>query len=181
MILNNRVVEARADEYFRQGISNGVEGLCCGLVGVLGAISSGYGGFLLAFTSCEMPDKGTLSGREVTFEFSLFARHGRIVPPGKRSVIRVIGTWEQNGSKTTVKWEQIEGRQVSKRSRINGDFAEVWSGRWESNPRPKPILNLVQIRRIANSPRLGNCNPSFLASPPPKFRNPRYKPFLATE
>ena len=26
---------------------------------------------------------------------------------------------------------------MSKGSRINGNFADLWSGRWESNPRPK--------------------------------------------
>src|SRR5713101_2892466 len=34
-------------------------------------------------------------------------------------------------------WAQIEGWLVSKGSRINVNFAVFWSGRWESNPRPK--------------------------------------------
>jgi hypothetical protein len=43
------------------------------------------------------------------------------------------------GAKLGVKWAQIEGCQVSKGSRINRDFADFWSGRWESNPHPKLV------------------------------------------
>jgi hypothetical protein len=45
--------------------------------------------------------------------------------------------WAQNGRKTTFKWAQIEGQRVSKGSRINRNFAKVWSGRRESNPYPR--------------------------------------------
>jgi hypothetical protein len=41
--------------------------------------------------------------------------------------------WAQN----LALWAQIEGWLVSKGSRINVNFAVFWSGRWESNPRPK--------------------------------------------
>jgi hypothetical protein len=41
--------------------------------------------------------------------------------------------WAQNPAF----WGQIEGWPVSKGSRINVNFAVFWSGRWESNPRPK--------------------------------------------
>src|SRR5674476_414143 len=41
------------------------------------------------------------------------------------------------GAKPRIKLAQIERWLVSKGSRINGDFADFWSGRWESNPRPK--------------------------------------------
>jgi|SRR5215469_16719621 len=43
----------------------------------------------------------------------------------------------QNGRKTPAFRAQIEGCLVSKGSRINVNFADFWSGRWESNPRPK--------------------------------------------
>jgi hypothetical protein len=46
-------------------------------------------------------------------------------------------TWAQNGRKTLAFWAQIGGWPVSKGSRINVNFADLWSGRWESNPRPK--------------------------------------------
>jgi hypothetical protein len=57
-------------------------------------------------------------------------------------------TWAQNGRKTTVKWAQIEGCRVSKGSRISVNFAESWSGRWESNPRPRlgnPATTFLQF------------------------------------
>jgi hypothetical protein len=48
-------------------------------------------------------------------------------------------TWAQNGRKTPAFWAQIKGWLVSKGSRINVNFADFWSGRWESNPRPKLV------------------------------------------
>ena len=53
-------------------------------------------------------------------------------------------SWAQLGRKTTPGWAQIEESKVSKDSRINRNFADCWSGRWESNPRPK----LGKLRRI---------------------------------
>jgi hypothetical protein len=49
----------------------------------------------------------------------------------------VLRFWAQNGRKTPPIWAQIGGWLVSKGSRINMNFAGLWSGRWESNPRPK--------------------------------------------
>jgi hypothetical protein len=49
---------------------------------------------------------------------------------------------------------------VSKGSRINSNFAESWSGRWESNPRPK-LGKLILKREKA---RIGG-NFVFLAVP----------------
>src|ERR1700745_3380875 len=45
--------------------------------------------------------------------------------------------WAQNGRKTGPLGAQNGLWLVSKGSRINRNFAESWSGRWESNPRPK--------------------------------------------
>jgi hypothetical protein len=57
---------------------------------------------------------------------------------------------------------------VSKDSRINVNFAEGWSGRWESNPRPKlgtdtsdlepeqELRNAVREIKLAKSPRMGS-------------------------
>jgi hypothetical protein len=50
--------------------------------------------------------------------------------------LRAKKSWAQNGRKTRVKWAQIEGREVSKGNRINGNFAEGWGERWDLNPRP---------------------------------------------
>src|ERR1700683_3012969 len=50
---------------------------------------------------------------------------------------RAPNFWAQLGRKTRLQRAQIERCRVSKDSRINGDFAKCWSGRWESNPRPK--------------------------------------------
>ena len=52
-------------------------------------------------------------------------------------------SWAQNGRKTRSFGAQIEEWLVSKGSRISGNFAELWSGRWESNPRPK--LGKIQL------------------------------------
>src|ERR1700736_4470898 len=38
-------------------------------------------------------------------------------------------TWAQN----LAVWAQIKGRAVSKARRISMNFADFWSGRWESN------------------------------------------------
>src|SRR5882724_2623414 len=46
-------------------------------------------------------------------------------------------SWAQNGRKTPPFWAQNGGWLVSKGSQINVNFAGSWSGRWESNPRPK--------------------------------------------
>jgi hypothetical protein len=35
-------------------------------------------------------------------------------------------TWAQNGRKTLAFWAQIKGQPVSKGSRINGNFVDVW-------------------------------------------------------
>jgi hypothetical protein len=44
---------------------------------------------------------------------------------------------------------------VSKGSRINVNFADFWSGRWESNPRPKlhKLLNILASLPLSAS----NC------------------------
>jgi len=63
-------------------------------------------------------------------------------------------TWAQNGRKTMVKWAQIERWLVSKGSRINRNFAELWSGRWESNPTPiawKLLNKLRFFSRLCNT------------------------------
>ena len=46
-------------------------------------------------------------------------------------------TWAQNGRKTGPLGAQNGVWLVSKGSRINRNFAESWSGRWESNCVPK--------------------------------------------
>jgi hypothetical protein len=45
------------------------------------------------------------------------------------------------------KWAQIKRYQVSKGSRINVNFADLWSGRWESNPTPIAwkLLNVLRF------------------------------------
>src|SRR5271170_2477552 len=51
--------------------------------------------------------------------------------------------WAQNPAF----WSANPGTQVSKGSRINVDFAECWSGRWESNPTPIAwkLLNILRF------------------------------------
>ena len=59
------------------------------------------------------------------------------LPERLGTVLSLLKTWAQNGRETSAFRAQIEGCEVSKGSRINRNFAELWSGRWESNPRPK--------------------------------------------
>ncbi len=49
----------------------------------------------------------------------------------------VTETWAQNGRKTPAFERESRGVTVSKARRISMNFAELWSGRWESNPRPR--------------------------------------------
>jgi hypothetical protein len=57
------------------------------------------------------------------------------IPPVHRT-IPFSCPWAQNQRKNPAFWGTIEGSQVSKGSRINVNFAKVWSGRWESNRTP---------------------------------------------
>jgi hypothetical protein len=62
------------------------------------------------------------------------------------------GTWAQNGRKTQAFWAQIKGYQVSKGSRINRNFAVLWSGRWDVTQCPRyGILFQLGTRQIPGS------------------------------
>jgi hypothetical protein len=65
---------------------------------------------------------------------------GYVVPPN----FLVLYFWVQSGRKTGPLEVQNGVWLVSKGSRINRNFAESWSGRWESNPRPK--LGKLEIK-----------------------------------
>src|SRR5580693_1693232 len=60
----------------------------------------------------------------------------RSVPP-VHATVPLSRTCAQNKRKIHPFWTEIDGCRVSKDSRINVNFLKVWSGRWESNPRPK--------------------------------------------
>jgi hypothetical protein len=82
------------------------------------------------------------------------------------------------GAKPPPIWAQIEGWLVSKGSRINVNFADLWSGRWESNTTPNvakalPItmnhesLDGLKCKRcgIEKESRPGELHPEPLAEP----------------
>ena len=105
-----------------------------------------------AFPVSAAPGSALPSARAFRHDRRLTAPACSLVAAGKFHGRSPEATWAQNGRKTPCFWAQFEEGLASKGNRISRNFAEVWSGRWESNPRPFHC-NLLKIRASLSAKR----------------------------